>query len=298
MLMQHQTKRILKMGMTKTSPAVNLGAKKDVKETPTDEKKKPAAKPASVEDHSEDAGEDAATQTAARQTPSSEASDKETLPARVTSSAVATRGGQDLISAPTHEPDGFEDLDDEIGFGSFPILTLSNGTFNIGDEDIGKNVDVILQQSRRKHLYKEGGVEDTDYVVYSYDEVHDMGGKPLDAIFDEWAEAGVDRSKIEHKKYSEAVGLIISDSHKGELVLLSVPPASIKRFAGYRSELKVIRKAQPQQVVTRLVVGPVIKASNGKKFNPWQFKFVRRVTDADLAIAFEGTEEGGEAEEE
>jgi hypothetical protein len=199
-----------------------------------------------------------------------------------------------LITAPKNDPDGFEDLDDEIGFGSFPILTLSNGTFNIGDEDIGNTVEVILQQSRRKHLYKEGGVEDTDFVVYSYDEVHDMGGKPLEAIFEEWAAEGVDRSKIEHKKYSEAVGLIISDKHKGELVLLSVPPASIKRFAGYRSELKVIRKAQPQQVVTRLVVGSVIKAGNGKKFNPWQFKFVRRVTEDDLAIAFEGTEEADE----
>jgi hypothetical protein len=280
------------MAITRTAPAVNLGgAKKPGKETPADESATKAAKPTEVQDHSEDAGEEASTTAK----PAS-AGNKETIPARVTSSAVATRGGQDLITAPKSEPDGFEDLDDEIGFGSFPILTLSNGTFNIGDEDIGKEVSVILQQSRRKHLYKEGGVEDTEYVVYSYDEVNDMGGKPLDAIFAEWAEEGVDVSKIEHKKYSEAVGLIISDKHKGELVLLSVPPASIKRFAGYRSELKVIRKAQPQQVVTRLVVGPVIKASNGKKFNPWQFKFVRRVTEDDLAIAFEGAEEGEEEE--
>jgi hypothetical protein len=285
------------MGMTKQSPAVNLGAKKDAKETPADEKKKPAAKPASVEDHSEDVSE-AATQTAERTEVRVQASDKESLPARTQSSEMATRGGQDLISAPAHEPDGFEDLDDEIGFGSFPILTLSNGTYNIGDEDIGKTVDVILQQSRRKHLYKEGSVEDTDFVVYSYDEVHDMGGKLLSAIFDEWAEKGVDRSKIEHKKYSEAVGLIISEKHQGELVLLSVPPASIKRFAGYRSELRVIRKALPTQVVTRLVVGPVIKGGNGKKFNPWQFKFVRRVTEADLAVAYEGSEESEENEEE
>lgn len=280
------------MGMSKTRAAVNLGGKpsegKD--EAAPAKETKPTTKPTVVEDHSEEASP-------AKVTHAAEHTDN--VPARTAQTAVATtaRAGQDIINRATSEPDGFEDLDDEIGFGSFPILTLSNGTFMIGDEDVGKSLDVILQQSRRKHLYKEGGVDDTDFIVYSYDEEHDTGGKPLAAIFDEWVEEGVDRSKIEHKKYSEAVGLIISETHKGEMILLSVPPASIKRFAGYRSELKVIRKKAPQQVVTRLLVGPVIKKDT-KKFNPWNFKYVRPVNEADLEAAFNGAEEEADATEE
>lgn len=271
------------MGMTKGTAAVNLGGKKE--KTPAEEPAtaKKAAKPSVVEDHSEEATE---THTPAAVEKVDQVPAKTAQPTQ----AVAQRGGQDIINRTPSEPDGFEDLDDEIGFGSFPILTLNNGTFSIGDEDVGKSLDVILQQSRRKHLYKEGGVEDTDFIVYSYDEVHDTGGKLLTAVFADWVEQGVDEKTIEHKKYSEAVALIISEAHKGEMILLSVPPASIKRFAGYRSELKVIRKRQPQQVVTRLLVGPTIKKDK-KSFNPWNFKFLRPVTDEDLEVAFNGVEE-------
>ena len=289
------------MAMTKKPAAtVKLGSrpaatagKEEAATTQTTTAEAPAAPktrtpPPPVEDHSEgsdheeheEAAEVAATTTTAM------------APRAGTSMAPTSHGGA-LKGTESAEPDGFEDLEGEIGFGSFPIMTLQNGKFSIDGVEIGVEIDVIMQQSRAKHLYKEGGVEETDYLVYSYDEVHDTGGRLLESIFEEWAEQDIPRDKIEHKKYSEAVALVIAEGeYKGQLVLLSIPPASIKRFAGYRTELKVLRKgATPQQVVTRLCIGKTVKKEK-KTFNPWNFKYVRRATEADMEAAFAGLDEG------
>ena len=304
------------MGMAKKGVAgaklAGVGAKpatkpeSDAADTAADETKTTATKtrtaPPPVADHSEspdhdDTGHEAGEEAAA--TPSKPAGTR--MAPRSTSTDVATRpsaGGALTSGGEASEPDGFEDLDNEIGFGSFPIMKLDNGSFSIGDDEIGTSVLVIMQQSRAKHLYKEGGKEETDYVVYSYDEKNDTGGRPLESVFAEWASEGVDVESIEHKKYSEAVALVVQEGeYYGQLVLLSVPPASIKRMAGYRAELKVMKRTTPQQVVTRCEVGKKVKKDN-KSFTPWQFRFVRKVTQEELDSMFsglDGEEEAGEA---
>lgn len=258
---------------------------------------KPSTPPPPVEDHSDEPE----TRTAApvRTAPAPREDESRAL-APTSASPLARATGP----AP-EEDDGFNDLDDQIGFGSFPILILDKAEFVIGEVSLGGSVDVILQQSRKKHLYKEGGKDQSDYVVYSYDDpknpdgttktydqIHDTGGRPLSAVFAEWAEDGVDLDSIEHKQYSEAVALVISAGEfKGQLVLLSIPPASIKRFAGYRAELKTIRRCTLRQAITRLLPGNKVKVDK-ITFHPWNFKFVRKATDADLEVAFE--EEGEE----
>ena len=290
----------------KKTTAVKLGTNKPADETVNEtaaaapaKPSKPASPPPSVEDHSEQVEhhEDAAP-----------AATSHAVAPVAPSTAVASRpssGGMLASSPQVIEDDGFNDLDDQIGFGSFPILILDKSEFTINDDSLGAQVDVILQQSRKKHLYKEGGKEQSDYVVYSYDEpknadgsrksfdeINDTGGKPLSATFAEWAEDGVDISAIEHKQYSEAVALVLSEGkYRGQLVLLSVPPASIKRFAGYRAELKAVRRCPIKEAVTRLCLGNKVKMDK-ITFVPWNFKFVRRATEADLAVTIE--EEAGE----
>lgn len=268
-----------------TKPAASQEAAEETVETP---KARPAPPP--VEDHSEEASSAPVTRQAA---PAPSPSRQMAAPRPTSNSPLAN-------VAPVEEDDGFSDLDDQIGFGSFPILILDKAEFVIGETSLGNSVDVILQQSRKKHLYKEGGKEQSDYVVYSYDdpkhedgttktyeEIYDTSGKKLSQVFAEWAEEGVDIDAIEHKQYSEAVAMVLQDGeYKGQLVLLSIPPASIKRFAGYRAELKTIRRCTLRQAVTRLVPGNKVKVDK-ITFHPWNFKFVRPATEADLAVALD-----------
>lgn len=277
----------VKLGGSKPAAQAEDAAEEAVETTTTTAKARPAPPP--VEDHSEEASSAPVTRQAA---PAPSPSRQMAAP-RPTNSPLAN-------VAPVEEDDGFSDLDDQIGFGSFPILILDKAEFVIGETSLGNSVDVILQQSRKKHLYKEGGKEQSDYVVYSYDdpknedgsmktyeEIYDTSGKKLSQVFAEWAEEGVDIDAIEHKQYSEAVAMVLKDGEfKGQLVLLSIPPASIKRFAGYRAELKTIRRCTLRQAVTRLVPGNKVKVDK-ITFHPWNFKFVRPATEDDLAVALD-----------
>jgi hypothetical protein len=172
---------------------------------------------------------------------------------------------------------GFEDVDDDIGYGSYPVLKLDGKDFMCEGETF-ETVDVVLLEQRNKFLYKaRPGKQDEEVpVAYSYDERTTVTGRPLTELFAEWQDAGEMEEGASPivAKYKEVVAEVRNSGSEldGELVLLSVPPASRSRLAGYIKKL-AMKRMVPQSVITRCQPGN--KVVRGKtSFYPWDFKLV------------------------
>lgn len=180
--------------------------------------------------------------------------------------------------------DGFGDLDDQIGFGSFPIVKLDKDKFIVGDASLDQ-IDCIIMSVRKKYLFKVkqgSGDNEQESICYSYDGIHDTSGNPLSSVFEEWKEEGFE-SDPSRSDYMEAVAQLADEAAgelNGQLVLLSVPPASVKRLAGYRAQLKVVYRQKPQQVITRCMKAPLVKITPKISFYPWDFKKVGNAPEA------------------
>lgn len=172
---------------------------------------------------------------------------------------------------------GFEDVDDDIGYGSYPVLKLDGKDFMCEGETY-ETVDVVLLEQRNKFLYKaRPGKQDEEVpVAYSYDERTTVTGRPLTELFAEWQDAGEMEEGASPivAKYKEVVAEVRNTGTEldGELVLLSVPPASRSRLAGYIKKL-AMKRMVPQSVITRCQPGN--KVVRGKtSFYPWDFRLV------------------------
>ena len=168
------------------------------------------------------------------------------------------------------ESDGFEDM--EIGFGSFPIVTLKETTFNTSDGDnLGTTFACVMHHRRKKMLFKCRDDNDAEEMVYSYDGVNTSGGKPLAGIFAEWAAKGW--TEPFPKEYSEVTAQLV-DLTKGELgnvVLLSIPKSSNARLIGYRTTVR-LKGMQLNEVITQIYPGQRVTSGAKKPFYPWAFK--------------------------
>lgn len=129
--------------------------------------------------------------------------------------------------------------------------------------------------------------------MYSYDKQTGTDGRALDDHFNEWRMAGeleADASPVKARYFELAAQILTVDGkgdHElcGDMVLASIPPASVTRLAGYKAKLK-LKKRKLNKVVTHILPGAKITLPNKKTFWPWDFKFVE---DAP-----EDEEEGGE----
>lgn len=168
-----------------------------------------------------------------------------------------------------------EDDDLEIGFGSFPIITL-NKVFECkgADFDIDDSFDCVLQGFRAKYIYK---VDDENF-FYSYcsGKPNDRNprltakGDPLDAALQEWEDEGL---KYSVHKYLEVTAILHGGDVDGTVVLLSISPSSVTRFSGYVKVTVPMTGNTFKQVVTRASKGALIP---GKfPFKPWNFAVVK-----------------------
>lgn len=196
--------------------------------------------------------------------------------APATGTAVsAARAPGSFLAKVGQEDDGFSALDDQIGFGSFPMAKLDKNTFVIENSEYTELL-VIMLQARSKWILK---VDDENF-VYSYDNVNDLSGKSLEQVKREWRAQGLKDSTT--SMYMEVAARVLSEGkHQGKLVLLNVAPASVKRLGGYRAEL-AIQKRTLSQVVTRIFPGALIKINPKISFHPWNFEFSRDVTEDDM----------------
>jgi hypothetical protein len=181
------------------------------------------------------------------------------------------------VSAPrshadSGEVDGFSDLDDDIGFGSFPIIKLENGKLVLGEagEEVESFLAVILGMKRR-YLYKSEPGDDAE-IFYSYDKQVDTSGRSVESRLAEWEADGHPKEKFEIKEYVELMAQLKSTAFTDRLCMLSIPPASIKRLSGYRQELKYVNGTAFTKCITKVSVGKKIKYGT-TTFNPWQFDF-------------------------
>lgn len=187
---------------------------------------------------------------------------------------------------------GFDGL--ELGFGSFPMIKLENeGQFaDSDDNELGKHIRAVLQQSTPVYLYKQEGNEDGP-IAYSYDRENLTSYKGSEGddfktvaeIKAAWVEEGYD---LEEKKYLEVVATVCEDHEEfiegdvpegledieGETVMFRLAPASLKAFSGKVATLQM--KKQPIQGATMdFLVGKKRKSGNGKTYFPWKFRLVK-----------------------
>lgn len=183
------------------------------------------------------------------------------------------------LAATLPADDSFDGLEEELGFGSFPMLKLDKTEFVVGTTTFDVIEECVLLKGTKKHLFKaRKGEDDGIPLVYSYDGVFTTSGERLDSVFEEWKEHGeMDGSPIK-STYMEVLTHIISagdGSMNGELVMANIAPQSLRTLSGYQARLG-LKGLRLNQAVTRLQKGQkvTIKGSN-KTFYPWDFKFVK-----------------------
>ena len=189
--------------------------------------------------------------------------------------------------APQKIDDGFDGLEQEVGFGSYPILKLDKMMFIIGDKKIkgDDGVKVILISARKKYLFKASKDRKT-LLAYSYDGRTGTDGRALQDHFAEWIAEGkmAPGASPVVSRYFEAPGVILDTGDPnldGEIVLLSIPPASVSRLAGIKQRLD-LNGLKMGEVVLRCGLGPMVE-KNGETFYPWDFKIVAKAHPSMIA---------------
>lgn len=208
------------------------------------------------------------------------------VPVPVPANAPAPVQALSLASKSSMDRDeSFDDLEDELGFGSFPMLKLDKTEFVCGNHTMDAVDEVILLQGKKKHLFKaRKGEDDGIPLVYSYDGKYSVQGEALEQVFAEWREAGEmdENSQPVKATYMEVFAHVLSCSVKeliGEQVMMNIAPQSLKTLSGYQKKL-ALKGYRLNQAVTRVQKGAKVTISNSSKtFYPWDFKFVRAVPE-------------------
>lgn len=176
---------------------------------------------------------------------------------------------------------GFEGLD--LTGMSFDRIKLHEGTFKLGSEDadIGNSFDCVIHSTRRLFVVRQSEDQDAK-AYYSYDSKGDTltDGSSAAETKQEWLEDGYGTadSPLDIKEYLEAMAVLVNrdDEFEGQMVMLSIPPASKAKLSGAAAQaFTKMNKALLSDVVTRCIVGKQL-GEGTKKFRPWVFQVVGR----------------------
>lgn len=175
--------------------------------------------------------------------------------------------------------EGFEGL--ELTGMSFDRIKLHEGKFLLGSEEVelGTDVDCVIYSTRPIYVVRQSTDNDAE-AFYSYDEngkTHTDGTSAHETL-QEWLEDGYGTKEdpLDIRPYLEATAVLVNrdDEYEGEMVMLSVPPASKARLGGAAAQAyNRFKGAKLSEVVTRLTVGKKI-GEGQKAFRPWLFKVV------------------------
>lgn len=174
--------------------------------------------------------------------------------------------------------DGFDDLDGDVGYGSFPRVKLDSGTFWMDDQTIGTEFVCNIFYIRNQYIWRmDDGDDDDADVVWTYDDISQnpnaltTRGEPLGDILADWRAQGHNPTR---RDIYEASATIIGGQYDGALVLLSIPPTSKPRFAGYKVKVHQLMRTRIPNVLTKVSAGSPIKSKKGSRtFQPWTFEF-------------------------
>lgn len=176
---------------------------------------------------------------------------------------------------------GYEGL--ELSGMSFDRIKLHEGQFKLGSDEaeIGTEFDCVVHQTREIFVVRQS--EDNDAKsFYSYDPAGKFltDGSSAKEILEEWLEDGygTEDNPLDIRKYLEAMATLVNrdDEYEGNMVVLSIPPASKARLGGAAAQAYTrFKGATLGDVVLRCAVGK--KVGEGQKaFRPWVFKVVDR----------------------
>lgn len=176
---------------------------------------------------------------------------------------------------------GFEGM--TLGGLSFEQIRLpAEGQFLIGqdDEELGQEFDCVLQGTRSRYVVRQSDDQDAE-MFYSYDPKGLVNAEGVDMAetLQEWADDGYEKPVI--KRYIEATAVMVNAAdpdREGMMVILSIPPASTQKFAGFIAQQQFMKKQEPNEYITRCVVGKKVKKDK-TSFFPWAFKNVGDAPD-------------------
>ena len=161
---------------------------------------------------------------------------------------------------------------------SFPRVKLHEGQFIKGDnEEMGKSFRFNVMSSRPLYVVSQSDDDDADmFYSYSSDGSTLLDGESSEEKLTEWREKGyaTEQMPLVIKRYLEVIASVVSDDPDTlDIVSLSIPPASVKKFGG----LAVISKMQYKRnlndgVIVEANVGTAVRGGNGKEFRPWTFR--------------------------
>ena len=184
---------------------------------------------------------------------------------------VATKASAPLSILDGVRDEAFSSLDSKIGYGSFPMIMLDKDKFIIvaGKEEVDE-FDCHVLFLRPKWIHKT--TDQNGPIFYAYDGQLTTSG---DRIADKLKAWEVDGFKYAGaREYSEVTVIMKTTSLTGDMALLSVPPSSVKRLAGYRATLNAIKRVEINAVITKCLKGAKVTTGNKDTFYPWDFKFV------------------------
>lgn len=184
---------------------------------------------------------------------------------------VATTTGGSVAHA-VDPSSKFQGVEDKVGYGSFPQIKLDKDKFIINDDEVD-GFDFEPISSRPRWIHKAN----KETFVFSYDNHTATNGQLLSAVYADWKAAGY--PSPEKREYQEVLGIIKSGDHTDEMVILSVPPASVPRLAGVMARLRVTEGLTLDQVILRIEKGAKITTKAKDTFYPWKFTSLGKKED-------------------
>lgn len=199
----------------------------------------------------------------------------------VVASSGATPSQEAAVYVPSHDSegsdDGFDSLDEEVNFTSFPMAKIKAGQIQLNGV---KQVELVIRCVKIAYqwIVKSGKAQDAKYYFSPDGGKTDMKGNFGDDIKKEWLAGGANPKEFSIKKYGVVHAV---DRASKAMIAVSIPPSSLGRLAGYKSELGPLGRPPITEIWTRCLLGDVAEATvDGGKVNwtPWDFKYGGPVT--------------------
>lgn len=181
---------------------------------------------------------------------------------------------------------GFDSLDEEVNFTSFPMAKIKAGQITINGVKPAGDLVVKCVKIAYQWIIKSSKAKDAKYYFSPDGGKTDMKGNSGDEIKRDWVlNFGADAKQINMKKYGVVHAV---DKASQAMIAISIPPSSLGRLAGYKNELGPLGRPPITEVWTKCLLGDVAEASvDGEKVNwtPWNFKYVEPVALANGLVS-------------
>lgn len=173
------------------------------------------------------------------------------------------------------EEEGFADL--EVNAMSFDRVKLHEGSFKAGDNDfdLGKNIKFKPLAIKAVYLFSQSDDDDAE-TFYSYCPNGSTltDGTSSEETLAEWKADGFEPVS---RAYQEVLAELVDrdDDWDGEIVSLSIPPASRSRFGGVTAISSKRNNCSIGDLIISATPSEMLKSRGGASYRRWVFKLDR-----------------------